>query len=118
CSDDRKRIDGGREHSRLSEYSNLGSRQRCLYVSGNHFLVRWDIQRRNLCLGMDGFPVRLGRTADSELASRLCYLLLLTGILGILTFVITIFGIFVVALNVGWGLWLGYVLLRQPKPIT
>jgi len=44
--------------------------------------------------------------------------LLLTGILGILTFVITIFGIFVVALNVGWGLWLGYVLLRQPKPIT
>ena len=54
----------------------------------------------------------------AKLPARLCYLLLLTGILGILTFVITIFGIFVVALNVGWGLWLGYVLLRQPKPIT
>jgi hypothetical protein len=52
------------------------------------------------------------------LPAMLCYALLLTGILGILAFVITILGILVVVLNVVWGLWLGIILLRQPKPTT
>lgn len=50
------------------------------------------------------------------LPKLLCYVLLLTGILGIVAFVITILGILVVILNVIWGFWLGYVLLRQPNP--
>lgn len=51
-----------------------------------------------------------------SLPTMLCYVLLLTGILGILAFVITILGILVVVLNVVWGLWLGIILLQQPKP--
>ena len=49
------------------------------------------------------------------LPAMLCYVLLLTGILGVLAFVITILGILVVALNVVWGFWLGYVLVMRPK---
>jgi len=54
--------------------------------------------------------------STKQLPAMLCYMLLLTGILGILSFAITIFGILVVVLNVVWGLWLGSILLRQPSP--
>jgi hypothetical protein len=55
--------------------------------------------------------------STKELPTLLCYVLLLAGVVAVLSFIIPIFGLLGVVINVVWAFWLGYVLLMQPAPV-
>ncbi len=56
--------------------------------------------------------------STKALPTWLIYLTLLAGVVAVLTFVVPILGLVGPVLNVVWSLWLGYVLLREPAPMT
>jgi hypothetical protein len=52
--------------------------------------------------------------STKALPTWLVYLSLLSGVVAVLTFIVSIFGLLGPVINVVWSLWLGSVLLREP----